>query len=359
MATEKTVLVAMSGGVDSSVAAGLLVRAGYAVRGVYMRLGQSRRPDGAARDEADAQAVAEKLNIELEIVDYRVHMEEIIRYFVDEYRRARTPNPCCMCNCQLKFGQLARWAGQRGITYLATGHYARISREGGAVRLCRAANREKDQSYALFGLDREVLNRVLLPNGDYSKEQIRRLAAEMSLPVHEKGESQEICFVADDDYAALIARRAPELVQKGPIVDTSGKVLGEHEGIFRYTIGQRRGLGVALGEPAYVVRLDAATNTVTLGSREELHQRRLWASQVNWLTDPPAEPFAATVQIRYNHAGAPATVTPEIKVSGTFISGVRVDFADSIAAITPGQAAVFYDDNQYVLGGGWIDKAEN
>jgi len=357
MTASKTVLIAMSGGVDSSVAAGLLVRAGYVVRGVYMRLGQSRRPQEAAQDEADAQAVADKLGIELEVVDYREQMEAIIQYFIAEYRQARTPNPCCMCNRQLKFGRLVSLADQLCITYLATGHYARIYREGNAVRLCRAANRDKDQSYALFGLQRGVLSRVLLPNGDYSKDRIRQLAAEMNLPVHEKGESQEICFVADDDYVAFIAQRAPELVRKGPIVDTSGKVLGEHEGIFRYTIGQRRGLGVALGEPAYVVRLDAATNTVTLGSREQLHQRRLWASQINWLTDPPAEPFAATVQIRYNHTGAPATIT-QIKVSGTFISSVCVDFADPIAAITPGQAAVFYNDNQCVLAGGWIDKAE-
>ena len=376
------VVIAMSGGVDSSVAAALLRRAGYECVGVFMCLGSGEVASRESRvtsqedvqpvssqseiqnpkskidnkaccspqDAADAFKVAQQLGIEFQVLNFQADMENIIRYFVDEYRRGRTPNPCVMCNARLKFGKLIDFADAVGADFVATGHYARMAQG----RLCRGVDWGKDQSYALFGMARENLGRVLLPIGEYRKSDVRGLAAEFGLPVHDKQESQEICFVADDDYKRLLAERAPELLKKGKVVNPAGKVLGEHEGIFGYTIGQRRGLGIALGEPAYVIGLDAVTNTVVLGSREQLRHTKLVASRVNWLiTPPPAESFAATVQIRYNHRGAAARVTP----AGS--NTVQVDFAEPVMAITPGQAAVFYDEKQRVIGGGWIEHADD
>ncbi len=352
----------MSGGVDSSVTAGLLRGAGYDCTGVFMCLGQAAKEGGShpgccsPDDARDAREVADRLGIKFHVLNFQKDLEMIVNYFVQEYKRARTPNPCILCNSRLKFGKLVEFADMIGASYVATGHYARIEEREGRKWLCRGRDHGKDQSYALFGINKENLSRILLPLGEYTKIRVRELAREMNLPVHDKGESQEICFVPDDDYARLVAERLPELCKKGPVIDTHGKVLGEHEGIFRYTIGQRRGLGIALGDPAYVVRLDAQTNTVVLGDREELLQRRLWADQVNWLVEPvPTEPFAATIQIRYNHRGAPGTVTPLAATRGGPL--VRVEFEEPICAITPGQAAVFYQEDG-VLGGGWIELGE-
>ncbi len=362
MADKTGVLVAMSGGVDSSVAAALLQRAGYDVTGVFMCLGQAQSPDRphpgccSPQDAHDAKEVAALLGIRFHVLDFRNELEEIIDYFVDEYRRGRTPNPCVMCNTRLKFGKLIEYADMIGADYVATGHYGRIETIGGQKRLCRGVDNSKDQSYSLFGIGRDKLSRILLPLGEHSKGHVRTLAGQMNLPVHDKGESQEICFVADDDYARLVAERAPELCRAGEVVDTSGKVLGRHQGVYRYTIGQRRGLGIAMGAPAYVISLDEASNTVVLGSREELMSRRLWAGKLNWLVDPiPTEPFWAAVQIRYNHRGAPGKVTPIVNDRGIY-DRVVVDFDQPVTAVTPGQAVVFYDD-QIVLGGGWIEKS--
>jgi tRNA-specific 2-thiouridylase len=362
MTDKPGVLVAMSGGVDSSVTAGLLQRAGYNCTGVFMCLGQAAKESGShpgccsPEDARDAQEIAARLGIEFHVLNFQKDLEMIVNYFVQEYKRARTPNPCIICNSRLKFGKLLEFAEMIDASYVATGHYARIMEVDGHKRLCRGIDYSKDQSYALFGMNKANLSRILLPLGEYTKSQVRHLAREMSLPVHDKGESQEICFVPDDDYARLVAQRMPELCKKGQVINTQGKVLGEHNGIFRYTIGQRKGLGIALGEPAYVVRLDAKTNTVVLGTREDLMQKHLWASQVNWLVEPiPAEPFAATIQIRYNHRGAAGIVTPLPNSDG--IGNVRVDFNEPVPAITPGQAAVFYKD-EYILGGGWIDQGE-
>jgi len=364
------VLVAMSGGVDSSVAAALLQKQGYQCIGVFMCLGRDRTgaessspriPDSSAdprccspQDASDARAVANQLGIEFEVVDFRQDMDSIIRYFVEEYRQARTPNPCIQCNARLKFGKLREAAEMFDASFLATGHYARIREINGQNMLCRAIDIAKDQSYALFAIGRETLSQVLLPDGEYSKPRIREFAREMNLPVHDKGESQEICFVPQDDYAGFVAKHCPSVVRPGNIVDTSGKVLGQHEGIYRYTIGQRRGLGIALGEPAYVIRLDAKENTVVLGSRQELMQNHLCAKQVRWMIDPiPEKPFDATVQIRYNHRGAPAKVNPVADDSGLYTE-VQIEFSQPVPAITPGQAAVFYKE-EAVLGGGWIE----
>ncbi len=396
------VLVAMSGGVDSSVAAVLLLREGYYVEGVFMQLssGEVNEKGGVSdagsvnvegtfgRAATDARKVAAHLGIKLHELDCRREMAGIINYFIDEYRRARTPNPCVMCNINLKFGKLMRYALDMGMSYLATGHYARIVTVAGEKRLARASNIAKDQSYALFGIGCANLGQVLLPLCDYEKVDVRKLAKESGLPVHAKAESQEICFVPDDDYAGFIRRRVPELSRPGDIVDTKGNILGQHDGVFNYTIGQRRGLGVALGKPAYVVSLDAESNTVVLGFRDDLMRRKLRASNVQWLVgSPPREPFRAIIQIRYNHRGAAGLVTPlagdwvdgngddvgssSINSSGVTMTNscsdaiinsfgikgnrVRVDFDEPVFAVTPGQAAVFYDDNNTVLGGGWID----
>jgi len=353
------VLVAMSGGVDSSVAAGLLLRQGYEVTGVFMCLGQAKDTNSDAKgccsphDAKDAAKVASILGIRFCALDFSKELEPIIDYFVEEYSRGRTPNPCIICNNQLKFGKLIEHADQIGAGYVATGHYGRIDTVAGQNRLCRALDADKDQSYALFGIGRDKLAKVLLPVGQYTKSQIRQLARDMKLPVHDKGESQEICFVPDDDYAGFVERCRPQLRQPGPVVDQSGKLLGQHDGVFHYTIGQRRGLGIAMGQPAYVIRLDAPGNTVVLGSRNDLMQKYLTTDNTCWLIDPaPREPFRAVVQIRYNHRGAPALVTPLADELGQ-ITRVKVDFDQPVSAVTPGQAAVFYDD-QLVVGGGWI-----
>ena len=227
----------------------------------------------------------------------------------------------------------------------------------GQTRLARGIDAGKDQSYALFNLARANLSRVLLPLGEYRKSQVRELAARMDLPVRDKAESQEICFVGDNDYARLVAERMPELCKTGDVVDTQGKKLGQHSGIYQFTIGQRRGLNIACGEPMYVIRLERDANRVVLGTKAQTMQSKLWADNVNWLVDsPPAEPFPAVVQIRYNHRGAPGTVTPMKPADGN--THLRVDFQSAVSAITPGQAAVFYDDDQNVIGGGWIYRSE-
>jgi len=353
MSESKHVVVAMSGGVDSSVAALLLKRAGRECTGVFMCFGQA--PKGATshpgccspQDAADAREVAACLGIKFAVLNFQQDLEKIIDYFVNEYRAARTPNPCIFCNSQLKFGKLLEYASLINADAIATGHYAQVRSQAGQIRLARGVDFDKDQSYALFNVARKSFEKILLPLGAYTKKQVRQLATEANLPVKDKAESQEICFVADNDYASLVATKAPQLCKAGPVVDSAGKVLGEHQGIFRFTIGQRRGLGIAMGTPAYVIGLDAQTNTVILGSREELMQSRLCADNVNWLIDPPTEPFEAVVQIRYNHRGAPARVIPSE-------NSVAVEFHQPVSAVTPGQAAVFYDDQNNVIGGGWI-----
>ncbi len=354
--SEKRVLVAMSGGVDSSVTAGLLRDAGFAVTGVFMCLGAAGDPDSDSRgccspqDAADARAVADRLGIELYVLNLAEAFQPIIEYFVDEYRRGRTPNPCVPCNAQIKFGRLIRHADSLGIPWVATGHYARIVPASGGPAILRKSPRPKDQSYVLFGIARQLLGRILFPLGDMpDKRDVRAKARAMGLPVHAKPDSQEICFVPDNDYVAFLARRCPEAFRPGPIVDSSGKALGQHRGIAAFTIGQRKGLGVAGKTPLYVTHLDAASATVTVGPRSEILHRHLQATQANWHCDLPAE-FEATVQVRYNHAGSPARV----RVAGA--AGFDVDFAEPVMAVTPGQAAVCYQGDR-LLGGGWIQSA--
>lgn len=344
----------MSGGVDSSVAAARLVEAGYDVTGVFMCLGvagQDAARSGCCSpaDAADARRVAGQLNIDMHVLNLADAFAPIIDYFLDEYRRGRTPNPCIHCNTRLKFGRLVALADSLGIDCVATGHYARVLDHDGRARLARGIDAGKDQSYALFGIAPDILGRVVLPIGEMHKDQTRDLARWLGLVVHDKPDSQEICFVADD-YTTLLADRAPEALRPGPILSTAGEVLGRHDGYGRYTIGQRRGLGVAAGEPMYVVAIDADTAAVTIGTRAEARGQRLSADGANWHERPAGPSFRAMAQIRYNHRGCPAEVT----CTGPETFDVRFD--EPVHAITPGQAVVLYDD-ELLLGGGWIESA--
>jgi len=360
------VVVAMSGGVDSSVAAWLLVEQGYEVIGLFMRTGVHTDPDSSSAghgcrssrtrgccsslDAADARHVAAKLGIPFYALDFQREFGAIMDYFADEYYAGRTPNPCVVCNNWLKFGELYRFARALGAQRIATGHYARLLRGTRGIELHKARDPLKDQSYVLFGIRRSVLEDVLFPLGDYAKSQVRELARRHGLAVADKPDSQEICFVPDGDYVAFLRRHRPGTSTAGKIIDCSGRVLGEHQGIEHFTIGQRKGLGLALGEPYYVVDIIARENLVVVGPREACSARGLIAREVNWLDDVEGAERICQVKIRYRSPAVAARVRllPQEKA--------EVVFDQPQLAVTPGQAAVFYDGTR-VLGGGWIESA--
>ncbi len=343
------VLVALSGGVDSSAAAAILLHKGFDCAGVFMITS-----DYSQKSQLQAEKVSKELGIELFVLDLREEFREIINYFCEEYRAGKTPNPCVVCNRDIKFGRLVDFARSGGFDALATGHYARVLKTDGRAGLYTSADIRKDQSYALAMIDREVLEQVVFPMGHYSKEYARQMAADLGLSTAGRAESQEICFVKGRDYAALLEELCPEIAAAGSVVDSTGRVLGEHRGIHRFTIGQRRGVGIAMGRPYYVVKIDAANNTVTLGPKAEAMQKRLVATGVSWLTAEPVSAFEAEVKIRYNSGAAKATVLPDG-------NRVRVEFDKPVWAITPGQLAVFYireGQSSRVAGAGWIEKAD-
>ncbi|MDX1963087.1 MAG: tRNA 2-thiouridine(34) synthase MnmA [Pirellulales bacterium] len=395
------VVLAMSGGVDSSVAAHLLCQEGHEVIGIFMRHGQtlemacaapgqgtsSKSPSESwdktsglatlpivsvrsdhkqgcctASDAADARRVATQLGIPFYALDFTDAFDRIIDYFVEEYSAARTPNPCVMCNNWIKFGRLFDYAASVDAQYVATGHYARLEgadATGSYPRLLRGLDDDKDQSYVLFGVERPLLSKMLLPLGNFRKPHIRALAAELGLRVADKKDSQEICFVSAGKQAEFVRRRralaGDSLDTSGEIVSVEGRVLGRHDGIEGYTIGQRKGLGVALGEPYYVVRIDADSRQVVLGRREDLARTTLTANGANWLADPPRRAFSAAVQIRYNSSAQPAIVTPtDHDESSGVPRRFEVSFLQPVHGVAPGQAAVIYEGDQ-VLGGGWIE----
>ncbi|GIW97016.1 MAG: tRNA-specific 2-thiouridylase MnmA [Pirellulaceae bacterium] len=370
----KRVVLAMSGGVDSSAAAVLLTRQGFEVIGVFMRHGEEsaqacRVGDAAspllpvleertdhkqgccsAADAMDARRVADRLGIPFYALDLQADFARIVDYFVDEYTHGRTPNPCVQCNNWIKFGRLFDYADTVEAQYVATGHYARLLNDQGGPGLYRGVDRQKDQSYVLAGIDRHYLSRMLLPVGEFVKPHIRQLAAEAGLEVATKRDSQEICFVTSGHHGQFVRARSRQATD-GPIVTIDGKVVGHHQGIESFTIGQRKGLGVALGKPVFVVDIDAATNRVVLGPREALARTHLLADRLNWLTEVPAGPFDAEVQIRYNSEAVAARIVPQSDQRT-----VVVEFAQPAYGVAPGQLCVFYRQ-QRVLGGGWIQRA--
>ena len=355
----KRVVVAMSGGVDSSIAAALLVELGYEVIGVTMQIWPEMEEEIELREGGccsvaaveDARRVANALGIPYYVLNFRENFQEkVIDYFIREYSRGRTPNPCIACNRHVKFETLLRKAMGLGADYIATGHYARIERDPdrGRYLLKKSLDDTKDQTYALYNLTQEQLARTLMPLGDYRKTETRRLARDLGLPVADKPDSQEICFVIDNDYKRFMAEKAPEAVEPGPILDTAGHRLGTHEGIPFYTIGQRKGLGLAAGKPLYVVDIDPERNAVVVGDAGEVWSDHLLAEDLNWISIPSLEgPLEVGAKIRYTAREAPTTVTP---AGG---GKVRVDFVEPQRAVTPGQAVVFYRGDE-VVGGGTI-----
>jgi tRNA-specific 2-thiouridylase len=355
------VVLAMSGGVDSSASAVLLKEQGYEVIGLFMRTGSSPLDDRAdhkkgccsAIDAGDARRVADRLDIPFYALDFEREFDQIIDYFADEYLAGRTPNPCVVCNNWLKFGQLWEFGKQLKCTRIATGHYARVLKgESGRNELHKGVDPEKDQTYVLAGIKPEILEHLIFPVGGYRKEDIRAYARQAGLEeVSEKPDSVDICFVPGGDHAKVIRSRRPELATAGKVVDTAGVVLGDHDGYERFTIGQRKGLGIAGANKRYVLEILPESKTVVLGDREELLSPSLIASRVNWLIPAPEKEVRCLAKIRYRHPGCMATVVP------TSEGGARVLFDETQSAITPGQSVVFYEGSR-VLGGGWIESAE-
>jgi tRNA-specific 2-thiouridylase len=359
MSQKQRVVVAMSGGVDSAVAAGLLARAGYDVVGITMRLWTLEDPDApvgkkrccSVEDTDDARQAADVLGIPHYVLNMeREFHDRVIDYFVAEYGRGRTPNPCLACNEHVKFRALLDRAVALEADFLATGHYARIDRAAdGRYRLLRAVDPAKEQSYVLYTMGQEELAKTLFPVGGYHKEKIRSLAREMGLLLADKPDSADICFVPDGDYASFVRKRLPQ--ESGVMRDAAGAAVGRHEGIAGYTIGQRRGLGVAVGEKRFVTGIDPELNVITIGPEEDLMASALIAENVNWVGGAPDGPLRVDAKIRYRTPAAAATVTP---LAG---GAARVVFDAPQRAITPGQATVFYDGDE-VLGGGAIVGAE-
>jgi tRNA-specific 2-thiouridylase len=374
------VLLAMSGGVDSSVAAALLQRDGHEVVGCFMRLGSPgeeleglvdpatvacRREGGglalptlrighrgccSIEDAGDARTVAGRLGIPFYVCNFKKDFGRIVDYFAGEYAAGRTPNPCVRCNDWLKFGKLREYARALGCELVASGHYAQAVAGPEGPELLRGRDAAKDQSYVLFGIRRDDLAATRFPIGGLEKPAVRELARELGLPVSEKPDSQDICFVPDDDYAGLLERRTPGSVRPGRIKSTDGRDLGEHPGHQHFTIGQRKGLGVAADRPLYVVAKDPATNEVTIGDRKDLERDGFTAADANWLVEPPADWLACRVQWRAHGEAVPSRV----RATGPATFELRLD--EPREAVAAGQAAVLYDaaTGERVLGGGWI-----
>jgi tRNA-specific 2-thiouridylase len=362
------VVLAMSGGVDSSAAAVLLQQQGYEVVGLFMRSGATETescavPDNplpivnapahkqgccSASDAADARRVADSLDIPFHAVNFKDGFGRIKDYFADEYLAGRTPNPCVMCNNWLKFGHLWDFARSIGAQKIATGHYARLlPQDDGFPALVRGEDPTKDQSYVLFGINRELLPNILFPVGDQAKVDIREQARQAGLRNADKPDSQEICFIPDNDYAGFIERYRGQQDTGGELVTTSGEVVGKHDGYERFTIGQRKGLGIAFGEPRYVVRIEKESRRVVIGEREDLACRELVADRLNWLVPDLPSRIECRAMIRYRHKAAKAVA----EITGD--DELRVTFEEPQFGVAPGQAVVLYEDNR-VLGGGWI-----
>jgi tRNA-uridine 2-sulfurtransferase len=379
------IVLAMSGGVDSSVAAHLLLEAGHEVIGVFMRHGEesaavcqvedrsglksagarrvalpvvSQRADHkqgccTASDAADARRVAAAMKIPFYAIDLQQDFKRIVDYFVDDYLEGRTPNPCLRCNQWIKFGRLFDYADGVDAQYVATGHYARMIPGHAGPEMHRGIDESKDQSYALFGIRPDRLSRMLLPVGGFTKTKIREIAVALDLGVANKKDSQEICFVTQGHHSEFVRAKAPDRSAEtgGDFVLTDGTIVGRHGGYEAFTIGQRKGLRIALGEPVYVVRIEPDTKRVVLGRSEDLLAKGLIASEANWLVDPIHLPESVMIQIRYNSPPTPGKLRVDPNQPGRF----EVEFTDRESAVAPGQAAVIFDSTR-VLGGGWIES---
>lgn len=359
---KKKVLIGMSGGVDSSVAAAVLLEQGYDVVGVTMRLWDGEERDGSFTEGTccslsaveDARRVAYKLGIDYHVLDFRSEFDKhVVDYFTSEYQCGRTPNPCIACNKYIKFDAMLQKAEMLGADYVATGHYAKVEfdRERGRYLLKKSNALRKDQTYALYGLTQQQLSRIVMPLGDVAdKETVRQKAAELELPVADKPDSQEICFVPDKDYAGFITRRAGDTCQKGNFVDTQGNVLGEHNGIIHYTVGQRKGLGITFGKPMFVIKIDPQTNEIMLGEKGSEFSDCLYANCLNFIPFERLQaPLRVQAKIRYSAQAANA------QISMIDENLLRVEFDAPQRAVTPGQAVVFYEpEGDTVIGGGLI-----
>jgi tRNA-specific 2-thiouridylase len=356
---KERVVVAMSGGVDSSTTAWLLKKKGYEVIGATMCIGMMGQAQGGpARccgltDIEDARRVA----LQLEIPFYVFHLKEefekeVVQYFCEEYAKGKTPNPCILCNEKVKFGSFLKKALELEADFIATGHYARLNFDEriGRYLLKKGVDQKKDQSYVLFSLTQDQFRHTLFPLGELRKEEVRKMARQSGLQVHDKPESQEVCFIQESSYHSFLSERSEKSFEPGPIVDRKGNVLGKHKGIPFYTIGQRRGLRLAKGKPLYVIGIDRERNAIIVGEEEEVYGDTFLVDSVNWIVPQKMIPSRLTqVKIRYNHPGSEASLSPKGK------GDQEVKFKSPQKAITPGQAAVFYDGD-IVLGGGWIKK---
>lgn len=358
----KKVMIGMSGGVDSSVAAYLLKKQGYDVIGVTMKLWQDDNDNlielegGCCSLSAveDARRVCDKIGIPFYVLNFSdIFKEKVIKPFIDEYLNGRTPNPCIACNKHIKFEDFFNKARQIGCDYVATGHYAKIEKDEktGRYLLKKSVTDKKDQTYALYNLTQEQLKHTLLPIGDYEKEKVREIAKKIGIDVHNKPDSQEICFVKDNDYAGYVKKHSPKKIEEGYFIDTKGNILGKHKGIIHYTIGQRKGLGIAFGKPMFVVDIDPVKNTVILGDNEDIFKKGLIAKDFNLISiDDIKAPMKVFAKHRYSAKPSPATLS---KIDDEHI---KVVFDEPQRAITKGQSVVFYD-NDVVIGGGIIEKS--